>query len=182
MRALTSSVIKLFAAAVLVFSSSLPFAAAQEMAQPMPARPKAELSTSLSLTVNGRSLHLSPADLATLPQTRVTVHNEHLKRDEAYTGVALTDLLARAGLGFSKETEPLRYHSYLRAEGTDRYFVVFSAAEVDPALHHASVIVATQVDGHALGDEGRFKLVDSADTRPARWVRNLNALTMSTIN
>lgn len=175
---MSSSVIK-----VLVLSVLLPGCVSHLRAQAMaPMQKPADLSTTLTLTVNGRSIQLSLAELAALPQTSVKVHNEHTKREETYTGVAMIDLLPRAGLALNPETEQLRYHSYVRAQGTDRYFVLYSVSEMDPAHHNAQAIVATHVDGHDLGQDGRLKLVSTADTKPARWVRNLTSLTLTTVN
>jgi hypothetical protein len=41
--------------------------------------------------------------------------------------------------------------------------------------------VALGVDGKGLGDEGEFKIVIAGEKRPARWVRNLNSLTVVTV-
>jgi hypothetical protein len=51
-------------------------------------------STSLILTLDGKATTLYAADVAAMPQKTVTVHNEHTKTDETYTGVLLGDLLA----------------------------------------------------------------------------------------
>ncbi len=142
----------------------------------------AERSTTLTLTVGGSSHQLSPAALAALPQSHLMVHNSHTNRDEDYSGVSLADLLAFAGLPFTKETQPTYLHSYLRAQGTDFYFVLYSASEVQPELSASSVLIATRLDGHDLGADGVFKLVSSSDKRPARWVRNLLSLTLVTVN
>ena len=117
-----------------------------------------------------------------MPQSTLRVHNAHANKDEVYTGVAVSDLLRVAGLPFSKETQQTLLRSYLRAQGTDFYFVLFSAPEVEPDLNTSSVLVATGVDGHDLGADGAFKLVGSGDKRPARWVRNLVSLTLLTVN
>ena len=68
--------------------------------------------------------------------------------------------------------------SYLTAEGTDKYWVLYSVTEVEGSEHDGQVIVATSMNGKPLGDDGQLKLVDSADRKPQRWVRNLNAITV----
>ena len=45
--------------------------------------------------MDGKAATLSVADLQAMPQKTVTVHNEHTKADESYTGVLLGDLLAK---------------------------------------------------------------------------------------
>ena len=143
---------------------------------------QAERSTSLTLTVAGVSHQLSAAALAALPQSHLTVHNSHTNHDENYAGVSLYDLLASSGLSLTKQNQQTYLHSYIRAQGTDFYFVLYSAAEVQPDLNTSTVLIATHLDGHALGADGAFKLVASNDKRPARWVRNLLSLTLITVN
>ena len=141
-----------------------------------------ERSTMLTLSIGGGSWQLSSIALAALPQTSVTVHNAHGNTDETYMGVAVGDLLAHFGLSFTKPNEKQIYHSYLRAQGTDRYFVLLSGAEVESTMHNGNVIVALQRNGKALEDDGLFKLVVTEDKRPARWVRSLTSLTLVTVN
>lgn len=145
-------------------------------------RTQAERSTSLTLTVGGISHQLSAATLAAMPQSHLTVHNSHTNRDETYAGVSLYDLLSSAGLPFTKENQQTYLHSYIRAQGTDFYFVLYSASEAQPDLTTSTVLIATRLDGHDLGPEGAFKLIASNDKRPARWVRNLVSLTLVTVN
>ncbi len=142
---------------------------------------KASPSTSLLLTVDGHQNTLSVPDLQALPQKTLTVHNEHTKADETYTGVALSDLLAKYGAPFDKGNEKKIFHSYLRVEGTDHYYVIYSGSEIESAIHNAEVIVATALNGNPLTDDGQIKLVASAEKRPARWVRNLSAITLVTV-
>jgi hypothetical protein len=153
--------------------SSMPPMAGTESAKP-PAPP----STSVALTVNGKSTTFSVADLAAMPQKTMKVHNEHSKADETYFGVPLGDLLARAGFVADKTTQRQMLRSYLKIEGTDKYWVVYSLTEVEASEHDGDVIVATSVDGKSLGADGDLKLVSSEDKKPQRWVRNLAAVTL----
>jgi hypothetical protein len=62
------------------------------------------------------------------------------------------------------------------AEGTDKYWVLYSMTEIEGSEHNGEVIVATSMGGKPLGMDGQFKLVDSEDKKPQRWVRNLSAI------
>jgi hypothetical protein len=135
-------------------------------------------STNLVLTIDGKATTLSVADLQSMPQTTVTVHNEHTKMDESYTGVLLSDLLTKYGFPVSQATHRKMLRSYLTAEGTDKYWVLYSVTEVEGSEHNSQVIVATSMGGKPLGDDGQLKLIDSADKKPQRWVRNLSAITV----
>ena len=142
--------------------------------QHAPAQP----STSLVLTLDGKATTLSVADLAAMPQKTVTVHNEHTKADETYTGVLLGDLLAKYGFPVDKTTHRKMLRSYLVAEGTDKYWVLYSVTEIEGSEHNGDVIVATSMGGKPLEEDGQLKLVDTGDKKPQRWVRNLSAITV----
>jgi hypothetical protein len=144
----------------------------------METKPAAAPSTSLALTVDGKTTKFSVADLKALPQRTVIVHNEHTKVDEKYTGTALSDLLAKAGFVADKPTQKKMLHSYVVATGTDKYWVLYSATEVEGSEHSGDVIVATSMDGKGLGADGEFKLVSTDDKKPQRWVRNLTAIAL----
>jgi len=117
---------------------------------------------------------LNPAELKSMPRTTTTVHNEHSKADETYTGVRVADLLAKMGAPLGKELRGIALSSYLVAVGTDGYAAVIALAEVDPSFHTGEVIVADTMNGQPLdAKSGPFKLVVTEDKRPARWVRNL---------
>ncbi len=177
MTTFASGVVKAFHYAVLaVAASSLAPALAAMQHGPV------ERSAALTLTLGGVSRQLSPADLARMRQSTMTVHNIHSNRDEVYTGVAVADLLTAGGLPFTKDTQPMLLRSYIRAQGTDFYFVIYSGSEAEPDLTGSSMMVATRIDGHDLGNDGQFKLVSRSDRRPARWVRNLLSLTLVIIN
>ncbi len=135
-------------------------------------------STSLTLTIDGKATTLSAADLQAMPQKTVTVHNKHLKVDETYSGVPLGDLLTKYGFPVDKTTHQKMLRSYLKAEGTDKYWALYSVTEVEPSEHNADVIVAIAQSGKPLGEDGQFKLIDSGDKKPQRWVRNLSAITL----
>jgi hypothetical protein len=138
----------------------------------------APASTSLTLTVDGKATTLTVAELQAMPQKTVTVHNEHTKADETYTGVLLGDLLAKYGLPVDKTTHRKMLRSYLTAEGTDKYWVLYSVTEIESSEHNGEVIVATSMGGKPLGEDGQLKLIDSGDKKQQRWVRNLTVITV----
>jgi len=113
-----------------------------------------------------------------MPQTTVSVHNEHTKADEAYSGVSLGDLLAKCGFTVEQATHHTMLRSYVTAEGTDKYWVLYSLTEVEASQHNGDVIVATAIDGKSLGADGELKLISTEDKKPQRWVRNLAAISV----
>ena len=125
----------------------------------------------LRVTYGEKSNDLTVAALAALPHVTVTVHNEHTKADETYSGVPVIALLAPLGVTDKPRGKQLRL--YVVASGSDGYEVVYSIGEVTPDVHDATVLVADQENGKPLMADGPLKLVATGEKRPARWVRNL---------
>jgi hypothetical protein len=166
----------------MVLSACLSEFPAQGQEIPEHTHGKAAPSTSLTLVIEGKARTLSIAELQSMPQKTITVHNPHMKADESYTGVELSDLLAKYGLALDKTTQRRILRTYLQVEGTDYYFVLYSAAEVEGEIHNGDVIVATGMNGSGLGEDGAIKLVASADKKPMRWVRNVTKITLVTVD
>lgn len=166
----------LFALTPALFAQSPMAAGTDHARQPVPP------SHSLNITFQGRVTTLTPADLLALPQVTVHVHNAHRNTDETYTGPLLTDVLAKAGLVANKETEPLILHSSVIATGTDHYFVLYSAAEVEPMFSKSQVIVAVMKSGLPDTEGGNIQLINTDGARPARWVHGLSDLNVMSIS
>ena len=131
-------------------------------------------STQLTLRgLEGKSLTLTPEEIAALPHRTVSVFNSHTKANETYSGVPLSDLLIKIGIPQGENVKGKLFMTAVIAEGMDKYSVLYALAEVDPSIHTGEVIVADSVDGQKLGKDGAFKLVSTEERRPARWVRNL---------
>src|SRR5208282_44232 len=152
------------------------------LAQQAPVTPSAPAATSApakdELRISARAYHedviLKVADLKAMPRTTVTVHNEHSKADETYSGVRVADVLAKMGAPLGKDLRGAAFSAYLVATGSDAYVAVIALAEADPTFHSGEVIVADTMNGQPLDEKsGPFKLVVTEDKRPARWVRNL---------
>jgi DMSO/TMAO reductase YedYZ molybdopterin-dependent catalytic subunit len=136
----------------------------------------AELKISGAVTT---PLDLTVADLKKMPRKTLTVVNPHDKKTEVYEGVALEELLRRAGLPQGENLRGAAMATYVLAEAADGYRVVFSLAELDSGILDSEVIVADTMDGAPLGaNQGPFRIVVPHEKRPARWVRMLKTLTV----
>jgi hypothetical protein len=154
----------------------LPFATA--VTAPAAGQTAAAADASLQVTLPGQhSQSLNAADLKAMPHHTVTFHNIHTKADEVYSGVLLSELLAKYGAPTSDKLRGKAMADYIVAIGSDGYKAVLSLAETDPAFHSGEVIVADTIDGKPIGDkDGPFRLVVTEDKRPARCVHNLVSL------
>ena len=160
-------------ALALVMTPGLPATLA---AQSGAVSPAAELRIGGSVET---PLVLSAADLRKMPRKTLKVVNPHEKKSEVYEGVALEELLRRAGAVQGERLRGPALAMYVLAEACDGYRVVFSLAELDSAIVDSDIIVADTVDGGPLGPkQGPFRIVAPHDKRPARWVRMLKSLTV----
>jgi DMSO/TMAO reductase YedYZ molybdopterin-dependent catalytic subunit len=158
---------------VLVLVQIVPMlraAPAQTAAVPAELRVAGAVSTPLVLTV---------ADLKKMPRKTLTVVNPHEKKTETYEGVAVEELLRRAGAPLGEQLRGAAMATYVVAEAGDGYRVVFSLAELDSGIVDSEMMVADTVDGAPLSaQQGPFRLVAPHEKRPARWVRMLKTLTV----
>lgn len=123
---------------------------------------------------DGHHISLLADALQSLPRQTVQVRNAHTGATETYQGVELAQLLTRIDAPLGAKLHGKMLTMYVVAEGADKYRVLYSLAEVDPAFHSGTVIVADQENGQPIdAKDGPFKLVNTEDKRPARWVRNL---------
>lgn len=127
-------------------------------------------------------LALSAADLKAMPRKTLKVVNPHDKKTEVYEGVLVSEFFSKAGAPMGRQLRGAMMTTYVLAEASDGYRVIFSMAELDSDFADSDAIVADTLDGATLGpNEGPFKLVVPHDKRPARWVRMLQSLTVSQI-
>jgi DMSO/TMAO reductase YedYZ molybdopterin-dependent catalytic subunit len=124
-------------------------------------------------------LTLTVADLKQMPRKTLTVTNPHSQKKETYEGVALEEILRKAGAPNGEKMRGPAMATYVLAEASDNYRVVFSLAEIDSGILDSEIIVADTMDGAPLSEkEGPFKIVAPHEKRPARWIRMVTAITL----
>jgi hypothetical protein len=159
---------------VLLLIALMPICRAQEM-HAMAAQPSDHLDLH---GLDGSTFHITPAELKAMPHKTISVFNAHIKKQESYSGVPLTDLLLKVHAPVGTALKGKLFATGVLAEGTDGYTVLYSIAEVDPVMHTGDVIVADTVNGQPLTTTGAFQLINTEDKRPARWVHNLDSITV----
>ena len=122
-----------------------------------------------------------PIDMATLSALpRETVNADSHGHALTCEGVALVALLRNAGAMPEGELRGAQLARFVRADARDGYRVVFSLGELDPATGGRRVFVVDRCNGKPLdADVGPLRLLVPDDARPARWVRQLESITVS---
>ncbi len=164
----------------------LPLGGLHLAAQDAPGQASAGLQASSTdgvLTVSGdvpTPLTLDQADLAKLPRVEVQT-KDRAGHDAAYAGPTLATLMRAAGLKFDPATMPAKgaMASYIVIGARDGYEVVFALGEIDPTVSNQTIILADTKDGQPLSPaEGPWRVIVPGDKRPARSVRQVNAVTV----
>ena len=117
-----------------------------------------------------------------MPRKTLKVLNPHENKEETYEGVEVQELLRRAGVPQNEKLRGSAMATYVLAEASDGYAVLYSLAELDSDFQNSEVIVADTMNGLPLGEkQGPFKMVVPHDKRPARWIRMLTSLTVVSV-
>lgn len=135
-------------------------------------------AANVSVAVSGGVEHpltLTARDLSAMPRAEANL-NEH-GRMVHYEGVLISEILKKAGAPAGEKLRGRALATYVVAKGRDGYEVVYSLAELDPALTEGKILLADKADGKSLPDSaGPFRLIASTDKKMARSVRMLERL------
>ena len=131
----------------------------------------------------GKTITLTPADFAKLPQATVRDKIPHSDQEGAYEGVLLYELLRAAGVAFADPAAPdkklpaaLRT-AYVLVEAADGYQVVFSIPEIHPGLGGREVLLANRVNGEPLGAKlAPYQVIVPGSDLHARWIRQVTRI------
>jgi hypothetical protein len=91
---------------------------------------------------------LSAGDLAKMPRTTVRTTSNGL--ETVYEGVWLHEILKQAGAPQGGELRGKALTTYVLAEAQDSYQVLFSLAELDPAIIDNEILLADTANGKPL--------------------------------
>jgi DMSO/TMAO reductase YedYZ molybdopterin-dependent catalytic subunit len=139
----------------------------------------AQSSTQPILTIEGevqKSLKLTVKELEKYPPTEVKAKDKDGK-EHTYKGTLLYVVLDSAGVTLGKQLRGGNLVKYVLVTAADNYQVVYALPEIDPEFTSNTVLLATHVDGRPLPKgEGPFRLVNPADKKPARWIREITSI------
>ena len=106
----------------------------------------------------------------------------HDEDAQEWEGVALIDVLRKAGAPVDKQLRGAALTKVVRITAADGYQIVFSLAELDAGFANASVLLVDRQNGKALSPEtGPCRLVVPGDKRAGRWIRNVQTIELLNI-
>jgi hypothetical protein len=122
-----------------------------------------------------RPLALSASDFGAMRHQQVSVEADD--QNGVFAGVALVDLLSRAGVPSGNDLENKDLTKIVLVTGADGHRVAFALAEIDGGFTDRVILVADSKDGKPLpADAAPYQLVVPGEKRPGRWVRRIIAI------
>ncbi len=108
---------------------------------------------------------------------RRTVITQDRGLKTTFEGVALRDVLARAGAVFGEKLRGTLLAQVVLVTARDGYQVAYGIAELDAAFTDQIVLLADRRDGKPLlPDSGPWQIIVPNDKRPARWIRQVSKI------
>lgn len=126
--------------------------------------------------------HYSLEQLQKLPVVKVT-SRDHDGTEAEYTGVSVGELLRRAGAPLGEKLRGPALAKAVVVHAADRYQAAFSLAELDPGMNDRPVLLAWSRNNEPLtASQGPLRLIVPGDKRQARWVRQVTAIEIVSLN
>lgn len=126
----------------------------------------------LEISGAGRTVTLTPADLAKLPQVEQTVSFQSSKgvSTARYKGPLLWEVLQASRMldGLERNKELAKT---LMVTASDDYQIAFSVGELAPEFGNATILLALETDGKPLADG--LRIVAQGDKRGARAIHHI---------
>jgi len=120
--------------------------------------------------------------LQKLPAKKVTAR-DHDGTEAEYTGVAVEELLRRAGAPLGEKLRGPALAKAVVVHAADRYQAIFSLAELDSGMTDRATLLAWSRNNEPLtAAQGPLRLVVPGEKRQARWVRQVTAIEVVSLN
>jgi DMSO/TMAO reductase YedYZ molybdopterin-dependent catalytic subunit len=141
----------------------------------------AQKTPEVLLTVGGEVEHplkLTRADLDSFARQSFRA-KDHDGKEYKYEGVAMVDILQKAGVKFGAALRGKALATYLLVEAADGYQAVYALPEFDPLTNDRMILLADRQEGAAFpANAGPLKIIVPGDKEHARWVRQVKSLTI----
>lgn len=137
-----------------------------------------------SLELRGRNqpTHtVTAAEWASLPHQSLVAKDKEGKQHR-YQGVPMQEMLKLLHAPQGKAIHGEALAQVLVISAKDGYQVVFALPELDPTFTTQTVLLADRRDGQPLpAESGPYQLIVPQEKRPARWVRQVTGLRITTV-
>jgi hypothetical protein len=126
-------------------------------------------------TEAGKQTVLARSEIESLPHVKVVTHGSG--NNATFEGVALKTVLEKGSVEFGGSLRGKRLASCLLVEAADGYRAVIALPEIDPDFTDKQIVLAFLEDGKPLDAKtGPYRIVIPDEKRMARWVRQVTAL------
>jgi DMSO/TMAO reductase YedYZ molybdopterin-dependent catalytic subunit len=133
------------------------------------------------LTVGGvvdHPMKLTRADLDNFARQALRA-KDHDGKEYKFEGVAIVDILQKAGVKFGAALRGKALATYLLVEAADGYQAVYALPEFDPPTNDRLILLADRQDGAAFpANVGPLRIIAPGDKEHGRWVRQVKSLTI----
>lgn len=124
-----------------------------------------------------RTVPIDSGTLSALPRETVAA-STHGKTVQC-EGVSMTALLRAANVLTAEALSSTQLANYVLVTARDGSRALYSLAELESTLGNNRVLLLDRCDGRPLTDEvGPLWLIAPDDSRPARWVRHVQSITV----
>ncbi len=131
----------------------------------------------LTVSSSTTNIVLNAADFAALPHEKLQVMDPHEKKEHQFAGVAVSEILARAGAPTGEKLRGPALRLIVIFHARDAYAVSFSLADFDANYSDRTILLADQEDGVPLSDTvGPLRLIVSGDKKAASWERMVTSI------
>jgi hypothetical protein len=136
----------------------------------------------LTITTPEKTLAFTAAEFAALPHAELTTADPHSKAERHFSGVAVRELLTRAGAPLAEKLRGPALRLAVIARAKDGYAVVFALAEFDESFSSRTILLVDAEDGRPLNEKAApLELVPPGDKKGARWARMITSLELVSV-
>ncbi|MFT4177373.1 MAG: molybdopterin-dependent oxidoreductase [Luteolibacter sp.] len=137
----------------------------------------------LTIRSAGKTHRWTAAEFAALPRIELTVPAQTDKPERRFSGVAMRELLARAGAPLGEKIHGSGLMTGVIVRCKDRYTVMFALAEFDENFSNRTILLADRENGELLPPSAApFRIVTPGDKKGARSCRQVVSIEIVTLD